>query len=779
VKTFLTRFCIFFAAAFFYSCGNALLDFTGEDNPGDGGGAHIPVAGTTEVYVPYGTTPIYIDTQAEFDKFCKIGSYGTEDYPLDGYYILRGDGVPDRTFYTTNAISEQSVFTGTLTGWFMPDEENEDMKTTVKIDMPYSLFKGNSMQAATVSWLKFEAIHSSYYGADDAVGIVAAKTTNTSFVQVTVAGKVDVLSQNWNNITYIGGIVGYAGGSTVFDGCKARASVTVKLESSSGSACYIGGIAGLLEGSVKNSSIATMQKSSDPPSAPTFNSISVTSTIATGSSKVYAGGVAGKLTGSIETTVVRAAVTATGQAGAAYSGGYAGLAEGGTIKNNKSDGNLTVDATAGVTSDNAYAGGLAGEAKQSGLGSAVIVNNHLTGAVSVTSRYYAGASYSGGLAGRLSGGGARIENSSVNGSATIQSFSQGNAASPPGKAYAGGLAGYSGAGCTITESFFSSSSYYGAVNAGFSNPFHISPIAASEAYAGGIAGYALGEISKVYSNAQTSETDTSSSAAAGIDARASTGTGIAAAGGIAGKTEAKISESYAVVTVKARVKDGIDATASAGGISGISSADIADTFALAKVDARLEAGTVTIPMVYAGGITGQFSNASAASSSSVKNSYAAGTVLAFAAASRACAGGIAGYAYSVAGSTGTVTIESCVALQQFVASDGDTSHHRVVGLLSNASVSSGYAYENMKSQNGGNYFSIVNPPGDPADANGAHISASDAKDLSYYNNTLLWNASSVPSIWSGGVSFPVLTGDSKKDPPVLPPPSVPSWAQIP
>jgi hypothetical protein len=768
VKTLLTRFCIFFAAAFFYSCGNALLNFTGENIPGGGGGGgHIPTAGTTEVYVPYGITPIYIDTQEDFFMFCNYlgkqvdASQGIK-YPSDGYYILRGNGVENRTFYTGTPINApiNAPFTGTLTGWFMPNEENEDMKTTIKIDMPYSLFLGDSMQAKTVSWLKFEAIHTNYYGAAEAVGIVAAKSVNTRFEQVTVTGKVDVSSQNWNNITYVGGIVGSAGGSTVFEGCKARATITVRLETSSGSACYIGGIAGLLEGSVINSSIATMQKTTYPPYTPMFNPISVTSTIVSGSSTVYAGGVAGKLTGSIETTVVRANVTAAGQAGAAYSGGYAGLAEGGMIKNNTSAGNLTVDATSGVTSSgDAYAGGLAGKSTQTGLGSAVMVNNHLTGMVSVTSKYYGGASYSGGLAGSLSGT-ARIESSSINGSATIQSYSQATAATPPGKAYAGGLVGYSDADCTITESSFSSNSYYGAVNAGFSNLYQIGPIAASEAYAGGIAGYALGEISKVYSNAVVDNSASTSDLVAGIDARISESNGTTAAGGITGKNEKPISESYAVVTVKARAKDASAAAggASAGGISGISLDSITNTFALAKVDARPVDNTVTNGKAQAGGIAGYL-----ADNKSLTTSYAAGSVMAFGATSSVYAGGIAGY---IDGTSSSAAIEKCVALQQYIASTVSSSNfHRIAGMInSGRTISATYAYSGMKPQNDGPPFSITPSA---TDENGADILTGAAKDLNFYTG-LSWTTG---SIWStGSPYYPILANLSR--------PNVPYWADI-
>jgi hypothetical protein len=768
VKTFLTRFCIFFAAAFFYSCGNALLNFTGENIPGggggEGGGGHIPVAGTTEMKFPYGASLIYIDTQAEFNKFCTIGLPGTEDYPLDGTYILRGNGVENRIFKASVPINNSVIFTGTLTGWYMPvKEEDEDIKTTIQMNIAGSWFKGTSMQAKEVSWLKFEAVNTNYYDAAEAVGIVAAEAVTTRFEQVTVVGNVTVSTQNLGNVLYAGGIVGNAGSGTTFDGCKARANISVSLENSSNHACYVGGIAGLLEGSVVNSSIATMQKSTYPPYAPFFNPISVKFTINAGNSNVYAGGVAGKLTGSIETTVVRANVTATGQAGAAYSGGYAGFAEGGTIKNNTSAGNLTVDATSGgvTNSGNAYAGGLVGKSTHA------IVNNHLTGTVSVTSRYYDGASYSGGLAGTLSGT-ARIESSSINGSATIQSYSQAQAASPPGKAYAGGLVGYSDVDCTIIESSFTSNSYSGAVNAGFSNSYQTGAIAASEAYAGGIAGYALGEISKVYSNAQidTSASSYNPDPAAGIDARISKANSTAAAGGITGKNEKSISESYAVVTVKARAMDGTTSTegASAGGISGISLDSITNTFALAKVDASPVDNTVTNGKAQAGGITGYLVD-----NKTVTTSYAAGSVMAFGGTASVYAGGIAGY---IDGSSTSLAIEKCVALQQYIASTmGSNNFHRIAGMLSsNRTISDTYAYSGMKPQNGGPPFAITPSA---SDENGEHISAADAKDLNFYTGTgssLSWTSG---SMWSAGsFSYPVLANLTTPD-------YVPAWAQIP
>jgi hypothetical protein len=512
--------------------------------------------------------------------------------------------------------------------------------------------------------------------------------------------------------------------------------------------CYTGGFAGKMQGSVKNSTVSVITIIEDYVySSP----ISVTSKIDSGSA--FAGGVTGLLTGEIERTVVMATVNAEGQTGITYGGGFAGCVDGGNIRNNQSNGYLVVTAKSGVTSSSeAYAGGLAGESNS------MLSGNTLTGVLTVTSRYYDSSSYSGGLVGKLTAGG-DIEASSVNGSVTIQAYSQDTPAPSGGTAYAGGLVGYSDAGCTITESSFTSS--YGGVRAGFSLSSSYPPeiiVAAKEAYAGGIAGYAEGEISKVYTNAAfTGEL----ADPAGVDARVDVPNGVAAAGGITGKNEAPISKSYAVVTVKARAKSVSSSVgASAGGISGVCADAISDTFALAQVDARPVAKSDPTSKAQAGGIAGFLRTSAGAT---VKTSYAAGSVLAFVFAGRAQAGGIAGYVED----TATVPwVEKCVALQKHVASDGGTGyHHRVVGMLDgSAPISENYAYEFMMSQSNGSVFGVTP---NLNDENGDNIIAADAKDINFYL-ALGWNNTNT---WVPSSNYPVLDG--------LIPPSVPSWATIP
>jgi hypothetical protein len=715
VKKFLMRLLILVAVLSFGACGNPLMDFTENTDPPGGGG--IPDPDTTESEIPKNVTPIYIDTQDEFNKFCRIGESGN-DYPLDGYYILRGNGVADRTFHTNNAINTNSEkpFTGTLTGWYM----DEDRKTTVKVDMQQSLFTARSLQAEGVgnwpgvSWLKFEATQSAY--TQEMFGIVAQETTgNTTFNEVTVMGTVKVSPSGTGDI-YAGGIVGKAGQGTTFTNCLASASITVE---NSAATSYVGGIAGLLEGTVNNSVVSVRIPPSTPAGQPYYNPTNVSSTV-TGSSNAYAGGVAGKLTGTItKNTIVRATVTAKGATGAAYGGGFAGLVEGGNINGNNnsniSSGTLTVTATSGVNeSGEAFAGGLAGASNSA------LVNNHLYGTLTITSEYYSIASYSGGLVGKLTGG--NIEGSSVNAYATIQSVSQATPASKPGKAYAGGLAGYIESECSIKNSSFTNkNTFSGGINAGFTSDSSGGvTVAATEAYAGGIAGYAEGTISEVYAIADVDDTSTSIPAKAGVDARATSkgltedvDKGIAAAGGIVGKNTSSIEKSYAVVTVKARgtkPADAKDCNASAGGISGINSDAIANTFAFTRVAVE------SSDDAYAGGITGLLDGGS---SGSVKTSYAAGVVYADAAtADNAYAGGIVGKAAD------SVTIDKCVALQRYVESVS-TNAHRVIG--NTFAISDSYAYKLMGTSP--NSHSFPEATSDVTTQDGKDIDADEATSL--------------------------------------------------
>jgi hypothetical protein len=771
VKRFLFQLIILWAAVFFYSCGNMLLDFEGEGNPPGGttGGGETPVSGTTGVNAP--PDAIYIDTQAQFEDCLKSMNFydtslGKIKFPLNGYYILRGNGVADRTFTATGPVNTPDSFKGTFTGWYM----DESQKTTVKIQSAYGLFL-KPLDTATVSWLKFDTLVPVTSPATlpntntAAIGIIAPAAKATVFENVTVAGNVKVTADQAKDM-YAGGFVGIADATTAFRKCTTGASVSIELASSV-HAGYAGGIAGLISGEVQESKAVRITTTGTGYSYE--NPVDVSSLIKAGSGTAYAGGIAGKLEGKIQTTTVKATVKAAGQSGSAYSGGFAGqVVTNGVLINNTSN-TLDVNAISDATADGAFAGGLAG------LSEVTLESNSLSNSVSVTAQFNTtGAAYAGGLVGKLSGASTEIKGSSVHSlgsSAKIEAYSI--HANVTGKAYAGGLAGFSEG--AISDSFFSySSALYsgsnGGVHAGLSSS---TAVDAKEAYAGGIAGYAKKEITKVYVYvaSDASEPNTSTSSLAGIDARTSASDGIAAAGGIAGKSEAAISESYAVVTVKARAgtitaSPPGEAGASAGGISGISSANITDTFALAQVDARPLDSTIPAMKVQAGGIAGYLSGTAV-----ITSSYAAGSVMAIFVASKAQAGGIAGDMASSA----TPAITRCVAVQRYVSCNGgDNYRHRVAGYLgvspSASMITTTYAYSQMTVGIGLEPI----PSTSSYNEHGTDMSATDAVNLGFYTNGTApgWDSGK----WmSGGTtynpSFPVLTA--------LPLPSVPSWATLP
>jgi hypothetical protein len=293
------------------------------------------------------------------------------------------------------------------------------------------------------------------------------------------------------------------------------------------------------------------------------------------------------------------------------------------------------------------------------------------------------------------------------------------------------------------------------------------PVAAGKfAYAGGIAGYTTEAISSSYANITSYSFTPNSTDRAGIDARVNQSGGIAAAGGIAGETTAAISECYAVVMVKARASDvsgsGTPYGAIAGGIAGIGGAPISNTFALVQLDARVPQNINDVP-VYAGGIAGYLSG-----TSSVQTSYAAGSVMAhtFTSGGTVYAGGIAGYAAAISGNV----VEKCVALQQYIGSDGGM--FRVIGDNATSSVlSNNYAYKDMRKYSGGSEI-IDGTNNIPAGKGGEDISAADAKTFTTYTGTpLSWDG----AVWETSTSYyPLLKN--------MPPPStvsVPSWALIP
>jgi hypothetical protein len=727
VKRFLILWPVLFSAVFFYSCGNPLLGL-GENGQGDDGSTSTP-SGTTAEDVPKNVTPIYIDTN---DQLKDLLAGSSENYPNYGFYILRGDGVPDRTFTVTKvAYPADTSFTGTLTGWFK-DDETGVLLTKVVLAFGQCLF--TVMDGATVSWLKFETdspvstlVPSSatpIMGNPDAqyAGIVAAYANNTTFQNVSVSGTVNVKNPTLllsTTSVYVGGIVGKAAGNTGFEDCNVGANVSAESIPSTGSLhVYVGGIAGSLNGPVKNSTVLNTSSNYSQP-------ITVTVSGGSGNEMCHAGGIAGIFESgvTVESTPVSATVNATGSGTDIYAGGYAGEAAGtGTMSVyglNENNQKIPVNVTT-----------LAITASTNGTGSI----------------------YAGGIVGKTV---IPIDFGRLSGQITVT-------ASSSGTAYSGGIAGYSDANATISNSSVSGSG----VSAGFTLSGSTATVTAKKAYAGGIAGYADGAITKSYANITSYSFTPDSEDRAGIDARVSQSDGIAAAGGIAGNTDAAISECYAVVTVKARAGNTSSTSpttpygAIAGGIAGIGGASVSNTFALAQLDARVPENTNNVP-VYAGGIVGYLS-----SNYSVQTSYAAGSVMAhtFTSGGTVYAGGIAGYVASTSGSV----VEKCVALQKYIGSDGPM--FRVIGgMASTPALTDNRAYVEMKKYSGGSKI-IDGTNNVAAGKGGADISAAEAKTFTTYTGTpLSWNG----TVWETSTYYPTL----KKTPASTV--SVPTWAQIP
>jgi hypothetical protein len=772
--------------ALFYSCGNPFLDEAAKTDGGSGGGGgtnnSAPLK-TTEEDIPSGKTPIYIDTQAQFDQLYSLGTMVCP-YAEDAYIILRGNGVANRTFTAINS-SPINSFRGTLTGWYKDTNTvlNENQQTIIEIASSSSFFNqigsvSASAVQAKVSWLRFHVKNAITASASGYVGIVAVEAKNTLFDHVTVSGAPGSgtinlsLPNALSAPVYAGGIAGLAGIGTVFESCVASANITINASQGGGNDCYAGGIAGSLLGRVTESTVKGVYN----------NQITVTAKIAGGDGNAYAGGVAGKVLtgGSIEKTSVTAAVNAEVLVSNAYAGGFVGSIEGGQVSSNESTGQLTVTAVSGSNSSGegkAYAGGIAGKSTE------MIQLNKLTGyaAISITARYYTGKGYAGGLVGHST---ASIMNSLINVGTFVsivacpQDAVSSSLNPEQAEAYAGGLAGYSSA--TIAASSFTASK--GGIYAGI-GPYPLLSTtqreSATKAYAGGIAGFQTGITENVFYY-NTSAADVQPGQQPYIDARSTADWGTAAAGGIAGKSSGKISAAYAITIVQAkagRAAAGTEQGASAGGIAGISSHTIEDTFALAQVEARPQSNALTTSNTRAGGIAGYVfgTNPLSPDDACVKTSYAAGWVMAYGGTTGAAVGGIVGYINLYAADP---AVTNCFALQQFVLTDGGVDYqHRVVGYLV-PDMSSGTpiypnitgnrAYEGMSPHYKGSPFDIQTPD----DKHGDDITAGDAKNFLSYTgfNSAIWKTGGTGnySFYYPSLIYPDLSLTS-----------VPSWAAIP
>ncbi|MDR1468654.1 MAG: hypothetical protein LBT00_05110 [Spirochaetaceae bacterium] len=544
MKRFLIVGLVLFSAVFFFSCGNALMELS--ENGGGGsssGGDNIPDNTPTTVSdgLTSGLPLTYIDTNDQLKAM--LGD------PKPHFYILRGNGVPNRTF-TIDMSASQTFSGGVLTGWYKDETPTGNKLTKIQSESGKSLF--TQMHGATVSWLKFEATIDVTKSGPDTVGIdyqhagiVAGLATNTKFERVSVSGTVVIDDFSWPQTVpvlvvkkvYTGGIVGKTEGMATFQNCSGK-GVTVSVSTSGSSSvteAYAGGIAGQL-------------------ATGTFVSTPVTETVVTasGAPDTYAGGYAGAV--SVSASVYDSAPVPVG---------------------------ITVTAETAYTNGNAYAGGVAGET------SGTFGPNWLSGSIDVTAKVTSstGDAYAGGIVGKTA---SALSHNWLSGSIDVTAASS-TASSTTGEAYAGGIAGLSGG--TIGESFVFSPYSVKGVNASVE-------AADSVAAAGGIAGKTEGTISKSY--AVVSVVNASAADASTTPPSSPYG---AIAGGIAGIGGASIDNTFADTKVDARINSNTNSVpVYAGGIVGylLNTCSVQNSYAAGSVLAH----TDTNNTVFAGGIVG-------------------------------------------------------------------------------------------------------------------------------------------------------------------------------
>lgn len=178
-------------------------------------------------------------------------------------------------------------------------------------------------------------------------GGIVSVAESTTLTGCTLAGAVEFACNN--TLSYVGGIVGYADNASVVRGARMTGSVKVSTPSGQSSICYLGGIAGLSEGTLAESEV--------------LGTVSFSSGIGT----VYAGGLEGAL---VEGATVQAnhfmgTLSLSGSAGMAAVGGLYGVIESDRAFEKDSDssvslGNIQLDGFRAATTCCVYAGGFVG-----------------------------------------------------------------------------------------------------------------------------------------------------------------------------------------------------------------------------------------------------------------------------------------------------------------------------------------------------------------------------------------------------------------------------------
>ena len=325
------------------------------------------------------------------------------------------------------------------------------------------------------------------------------------------------------------------------------------------------------------------------------------------SGNVYAGGLVGRnYGGSILNSYAAGDVSATSSDSNAYAGGLVGRNDDGSILNSYATGNVSATSSRSSSSSYlyAYAGGLVGSNNGGN-----ITNCYATGNVRATSTSSSTNAYAGGLVG--------------SGGSILNSYAAGDvSATGSYNAYAGGLVGSGGSilnsyatGNVRATSTSTSSSHYayagGLVGSGGSiaNSYATGTVSATSyrsAYAGGLVGSG-GSIANSYATGNVSATSTAYSTPIYFD--------YAYAGGLVGYNDGgNITNCYATGNVSATSSIS-DCSAYAGGLVGRNDGSILNSYATGNVSATATS-TSTLSSAYVGGLVGSNSN-----SGSIMNCY--------------------------------------------------------------------------------------------------------------------------------------------------------------
>jgi hypothetical protein len=257
-----------------------------------------------------GLTDIYIHNEAELRR---IGT----DFAIDG----------SKNFHLENNI--------TLTDPWTPIGDDGDHFKAV--------FDGHG-HTVTVAAFSPDALAAQYMGFFGYTEGGEIKNLNVTY---TLDEAVNNTSTEYD--VYIGGIAGYAEGTTI---SNVRVSGPFVVSSSESIAFYVGGIAGAYyNGTIENCHVASVELGGDT------------------TAKVCAGGIVGGLGSNISNTPVIKSSSFTGKVvvqsnpGSAYGGGIVGQCFSGTITACYAAGTIHVSSWSPMTT---YAGGIAGQFSSSG-----------------------------------------------------------------------------------------------------------------------------------------------------------------------------------------------------------------------------------------------------------------------------------------------------------------------------------------------------------------------------------------------------------------------------